>query len=350
MAVRRKTESSTLAFLDIISCGLGAVILIFLIIKHNTDVGSDQEEDLQAQLATVVEENQKINEELEALRRLNSDEEQAGQSLEDELADAEGQRASLQAQNNSDVENNKILEGELDEIEIVEPVDAVELEGQGAANFIIGMKVEGERVAILIDRSTSMTHPTLQRAIVAKFDTEAQRRAAPKWQQTVRSAKWLMNRLPPDADYVFIGFGERAQFLTPGNSWARVSDASALQTTTQNLATLSPDGGTNLEAAVDALMTLSPAPTDIYIVTDGLPTKGGPQIRCTRGSIVTAQCRQRMMGFAAAKFAKIGTRGSRPTINTILLPMTGDPGAISAFWGLSRATGGLVLSPTEKWP
>lgn len=350
MAVRRKTESSTLAFLDIISCGLGAVILIFLIIKHNTDVGSDQEDDLQAQLASLVEENQKINTELEALRRLNAEEEQAGKSLEDNLANAEGKRAAMQAQNTSDVEKNKILEGERDAIEIAVPVDPVEIDGQGAPNFIVGMTVEGDRIAVLIDRSTSMTHPTLERAILAKFDTDSQRRAAPKWRQTVRSAKWLMARIPTQSQFVFIGFGEQAEFLSPGTTWVQSSDETALQTTIQNVAVLSPEGGTNLESAVDKLMALSPAPTDIYIVTDGLPTKGGPRVRCANGRLVTSQCRQQLMGAAAAKFAQLGPRRNRPKVNTILLPMTGDPQAISHFWGLSRATGGLVLSPTEKWP
>lgn len=32
---RRKSEGFNLAFLDIMSCGLGAVVLVFMLVKHN---------------------------------------------------------------------------------------------------------------------------------------------------------------------------------------------------------------------------------------------------------------------------------------------------------------------------
>ena len=89
MAVKRKTESTALAFLDIISCGLGAVILIFLIIKHNVDIGSEQTDDLKAKLATLVEQNQALMDQTETIRQRNSDTEQAGKSLKDQLLEAE---------------------------------------------------------------------------------------------------------------------------------------------------------------------------------------------------------------------------------------------------------------------
>ena len=118
MAVKRKTESTTLAFLDIISCGLGAVILIFLIIKHNVDIGSEQTEDLQSQLVSLIEQNITINEDLEGIRQQNSDVEQAGKTMEDQLVDAEGDLASLNQQNASKEEQNKIIEGKIEKIEI----------------------------------------------------------------------------------------------------------------------------------------------------------------------------------------------------------------------------------------
>ncbi len=38
----RKSEGFNLAFLDIMSCGLGAVVLVFMLVKH--DVGSSSTE------------------------------------------------------------------------------------------------------------------------------------------------------------------------------------------------------------------------------------------------------------------------------------------------------------------
>ena len=40
MIKRRQLEGFNLAFLDIMSCGLGAIILVFMLVKHNVDDSS----------------------------------------------------------------------------------------------------------------------------------------------------------------------------------------------------------------------------------------------------------------------------------------------------------------------
>ena len=40
MIKRRQLEGFNLAFLDIMSCGLGAIILVFMLVKHNVDNSS----------------------------------------------------------------------------------------------------------------------------------------------------------------------------------------------------------------------------------------------------------------------------------------------------------------------
>ncbi|MEO1925140.1 MAG: VWA domain-containing protein, partial [Gammaproteobacteria bacterium] len=40
MVQRKKTEGFNLAFLDIMSCGLGAIILVFMLVKHNVNDSS----------------------------------------------------------------------------------------------------------------------------------------------------------------------------------------------------------------------------------------------------------------------------------------------------------------------
>ena len=52
MANKRKFSTGNLAFLDIMSCGFGAVILVFLIIKHdvNTQIES-QDQQLMAEVS-----------------------------------------------------------------------------------------------------------------------------------------------------------------------------------------------------------------------------------------------------------------------------------------------------------
>jgi hypothetical protein len=37
-------------------------------------------------------------------------------------------------------------------------------------------------------------------------------------------------------------------------------------------------------------------------------------------------------------------------VNTILFPMEGDPFAASAFWKLTMASKGSMISPSKDWP
>lgn len=347
MAIRRKTENTALAFLDIISCGLGAVILLFLIIKHNEDFGSNQTDNLKAQLASLIEQRQDIREQTEDLRRQNSDAEQAGKTLQDQLIEAQGLLAALSQQNASAKEQNKILEETVEEIEQAEPTETVEVKGAGQANYIIGMQVEGSHIAVLLDHSTSMTYPTLDQAIVAKFDSDAQRRNAPKWQRTVRISKWLLANMPAQSKFAVIGFNNNAGMLSPGNAWSSAGAQADLNATVQNITGLAPTGGTNLESAVRMALNLNPRPTDIYIVTDGLPTQGSAS--CARRQSITPKCRISLLSNVSNHLNRTFP-GGRVPINTILLPMTGDPDALPQFWGWANATKGVVLSPSEKWP
>jgi hypothetical protein len=347
VAAKRKTESSTLAFLDIISCGLGAVILIFLIIKHNVDIGSEQTDVLKAELTALEQEAERLASEAEKLKRQNADIEQTGKSLEDQLVNSDGKLAALKQQNVSKEKRNKVAEGEIEKIEVEIPVDRVELTGVGQANYIVGMKVEGDRIAILIDHSTSMTYPTLEQAVLAKFDSQSQRQTAPKWQRTIRVAKWLLARIPEQSQYTVIGFNNQASFLSLQNTWVSASNTADIAATIGTISALSPSNGTNLRAGIEKALKLSPKPTSIYIVTDGLPTNG--DVSCAKKSSVTPQCRRALMADISKTLASTFPRGSVP-INTILLPMTGDPDAQALFWGWANASKGTVLSPTKSWP
>ena len=60
----------------------------------------------------------------------------------------------------------------------------------------------------------------------------------------------------------------------------------------------------------------------------------------------TVSGRQRMEYFAQA-LKKLPVN---VPVNTVLVPMEGDPMAASAFWQLAQLTRGSFLSPTEDWP
>ena len=102
-----------------------------------------------------------------------------------------------------------------------------------------------------------------------------------------------------------------------------------------------PGGGTNFHALVEAINTLRPFPDNVFLITDGLPTRSGDE---PRRSTVTGRQRLRL-------FENATRRLPRDTpINVILFPLQGDPMASAAYWQLSLATGGTYMSPSVDWP
>ena len=115
-----------------------------------------------------------------------------------------------------------------------------------------------------------------------------------------------------------------------------------------------PSGPTNLAAGLAALAAFKP--TDVYIVTDGLPTAGtggyrslNPFSDCSAlwggSSSISGACRVRLLRHT------IGNAGlGRARVNVVLLPIEGDPQASHEFWQWTAATDGILISPAASWP
>jgi hypothetical protein len=109
----------------------------------------------------------------------------------------------------------------------------------------------------------------------------------------------------------------------------------------RGLEQLTPEDGTSLHQAFDAARRLDPKPDNILLITDGLPTQGKGK---PWGSKVSGE--QRLKHFTAA--LKQLPKGV--PVNTILLPMEGDPYAAAAFWQLAQTSRGSFLTPARDWP
>ena len=58
-----------LAFLDIMSCGLGAVVLIFLLIKHNVNSNNIDDNNLMEEATTLSKINLELENEIDLLSK-----------------------------------------------------------------------------------------------------------------------------------------------------------------------------------------------------------------------------------------------------------------------------------------
>ena len=154
---------------------------------------------------------------------------------------------------------------------------------------------------------------------------------------------WLTAQLPVRSKYQVITFNTVARTALPDTAgkWLEVANEAQLEEISLELRKLIPSDGTSLENAFSALADLSPAPDNIFLITDGLPTQGAT---APRDNTVNGRERQKLY----RKAVKLLPRNV--PVNIILLPMEGDPMAASEFWQLAQVSRGSFLSPSRDWP
>lgn len=356
MRNRRDTEGVSLSFLDVMSCGLGAAILILILVKTQPAESPVNVDSLKQELDI---RHHKLEEREITLERTEQELEQLKQRLAALAGQSENLTESINEFKSRTEEKIAEIKTVTEEIVKKPPLqkdDPVESDQGGEETYLLGLTVEGARIAFLIDASASMTDETLVDIISRKVGGDADKKRGPKWQRTIRIVKWLANRIPKSSKARFIGFNEKAFAIGPGD-WFAGSDGAAIQSVFQQIESIVPTGATNLEAVLETVNGHSLAPTNYYVVTDGLPTAGtsnfaslNPFAKCSslfgQGTTISGDCRLQLFQHTIRKH---GVHQGRP-VNVILLPLEGDPKAAPAFWNWTYATNGLLISPAASWP
>lgn len=350
-AKRRSEDGFNLAFLDVMACGLGAVILIFILVdfKAFTPDPVEEKEKLDQELAAAMTEQEQLQKALDELNdkiAMESAKQEAAKEAQDDTTDNQDQALqaiSTQLAVVADLE--KQLAAQSKE---VEKSANISLAGQGEQNYITGLKVEGEQIGILVDKSASMMGTNLVDVLAKLSLSDQQKAATPKWIRTRRVALWLLARLPQASKITLVTFSDDAKRLGRRDV-STASVGGSLDAIAQDLGAVVPDGGTNLQVGLAALFEANPKITDVYLITDGLPTLGeGLPLTCrnfiSSKKSISSDCRQRLFVETVGRAPK-GVR-----YNIILLPIDGDPFAPSMYWDWSRVTGGTFLSPASEWP
>ena len=362
MARRRETNIFSLSFLDVMSCGFGAVVLIFLIINHATEKeAAVVNQDLLAEIRLLdyqVQNGEKdlveLKEHLEALlrdvassdARLNSTKTQIDTRSED-LAEAEAQslaRVKSLEELKSDVDSR---EEELRRLRAIDEANAGNrartFTGEGDRQYLTGLKVGGKNILIAVDTSASMLDDDIVNVLRRRNMSDDRKRSAPKWQRAVRTVEWLSSQLPLDASFQIYGFSEETSaMLEPTlGDWIELGEGRELESALQALKQVSPAKGTSLENLVIAMNELKPPPDNVYLITDSLPTIG---TRPPRGAKISGAGRLDLFRDAVNRMP------AQVPVNVIMFPMEGDPMAAAAFWNLARTSGGAFLSPSRDWP
>ena len=233
----RELNVFSMSFLDAITAGFGAVVLLFMLVSQNAlveprTVVNDLEAEarrwelrvltgqrnlvqLKEQLENQVREwtallsvRQNLTSEIQdtqtRLETLTQDSDARRAALERlraELAQLSQQSQELAASAKPDVDGTRLRE----------------FQGEGNRQYLTGLRMGGRRVAILVDTSTSMLDRTIVNILRRRNMSAEQQRRAPKWQQVVNTVDWLTTQIAPGTQVQIIGFSDKATWLVSGN-------------------------------------------------------------------------------------------------------------------------------------
>ncbi len=352
-----------MSFLDIMSCGFGAVVLFFMIINSQVVRTTD------APPEELVGETMRLEfEVLEARKNLV-----LAKNTMEELEDEEATASSRIAQITALIEKLKIELAKHDQdtlakIERVEKLqsDIERLEeekkrllaeeqrlesgknvrrftGEGDRQYLTGLKVGGKRILVLVDNSASMLDRRIINIIRRRNMDDAVKLRSMKWRQAVASVDWLSAQFRPDSLFQIYTFNTEAKPVLKGSKgiWLEVGDGKQLDEAIRILRRTVPDGGTNMLDAYRVITSLNPRPDNVILLVDSLPTMNTPQ---TDRGMVTGQERLRFHYEAEAEIP------SGIPVNVLLYPMEGDYNAAIAYWLLAYRTGGSFMSISKDWP
>ena len=361
-ANRRKVNPLSLSFLDVMFCGFGAVILIFLILDHASTISPVNETpDLTAEINLLEEEVREGQLGLVQIRNTLSD-------VSFEVVDAQGMARRIQEQldtflqelaslENSSVATIEDIERLRADIQALEEdllrlqASAFEQEGNSVRQFIgdgnrqylSGLFLGGQRIMILIDSSASMLDSTLVNIIRTRNMSDERKKNAPKWQRVVNTVDWISTQLPITSRYQIWHFSEDTNSVLPGTQdiWLEVADRDELNQAILNVNDIVPDKGTNMEQVFQAVASMNPLPDNIFLITDGLPTINN---RGTSQALVTPAERVELFEDAVEELPE------GIPVNIVLMPLEGDPSAAAIYWQLAQYSQGSFLTPSKDWP
>jgi Mg-chelatase subunit ChlD len=355
---RRQATTFSMSFLDVISCGFGAVVLFYTIIsaqaglyriKENTDLTAESHRLEQEVLdgykhlaelrnaldSTETRKDRAAGMSREILDKLRLTEEELSRYEHDTLARRESLER-LKADLKQLEEGTRRLREKAPPESVPSPQDTEQL---------VTLRVDGRRVLVLVDASASMLDETIVNIIRMRNMPPERRIESAKWKQAVNTVEWVAARLPQTAQFQVYAFDTQPRPVVEGSGgrWLNARDAGQVESALAALRRTAPTGGSSLQNAFAVIRELNPAPDSVILVTDGLPTQGDkpPLLR----TLVTMEQRESLMQDAVKSLPP-----SPPPVYTVLLPMEGDPSAPIYFWRLARATGGGFLSPARDWP
>jgi len=360
---RRQTQVISMSFLDIMSCGFGAVVLFFMIINSQVVRTTD------APPEELVGETTRLEFEVLEARKNLVLAKNTMEDLDEQKANAQSRIAQITAlieklkielakhdrETLAKVEHVEKLQSDIERLEeqkkrlLAEAQqresgeDVRRFVGEGDRQYLTGLKVGGSHILVLVDASASMLDRRIINIIRRRNMSDDVKLRSMKWRQAVASVDWLSAQFPPESKFQIYTFNNTAKPVLKGSEgvWLEVGDGTQLDEAIRILRRTVPENGTNMVDAYNVITSLNPRPDNVILLIDSLPTMNAPE---TERGMVTGQERLRFHYEAEANIP------SGIPVNVLLYPMEGDYNAAIAYWLLAYRTGGSFMSISKDWP
>ena len=217
----------SMAFLDVMSCGFGAVVLLFLILDHTvTESNEVADPATTAEVSLLQDEIVEGRENLVQLRNTLDNvsmevvqAEGLADRIQQQIDDFMAQLAALEGDSMATEESVEQLRADVEALqEEMLRLQSTALEEQGNSSreflgdgdrqYLSGMYLGGNRILILVDMSASMLDESLVNVIRTRNMDVDTRRNSEKWQRATRIVDWITSQLPIVSQYQIFGFNE----------------------------------------------------------------------------------------------------------------------------------------------
>ena len=344
------------------ACGLGAVALMFIFVKEATF--SPLTESFKDEIIPLEDQIITIDNIIESKEIELSNVETSIKDINFEVSEVESRTEIANNVIDNLVDQNTNLNSSLEELNKKSETKYKPVK----KSYISGCNIEGKKIILLLDSSESMLHKELVQIIRLSVQNDSVKQNTEKWLKAKQIFRWMVSNLPEGSQVMLATFNKDLR-IYPNNKWIDSSNKVEIEKNILYLLNQSPDHGTNLQLAFSKLSSFSSA-DNIYLITDGLPTlaikprslkeniksrsvsqelslKERRIASCLDEPLVDLQCRLNYFNAFKDTYKK-SFRSSK--LNTILLPMKGDPLASYEYALFSKETNGCFLTSSKDWP
>ena len=328
------------------ACGLGAVALMFVFIKESTFSPLNTDFSLE------------INEITEIINQLDADITNKSNKLTVVMEEiSKSKKLAIQTLTKVNIVNESIKDISSKNIKLTAALTQLESKSETKyrpikKEYISGCNVTGNKIIFLLDTSMSMLSKEVIDIISLSLQSDKVKNNSSKWITGKDTIRWLIDNTPETSKILIAGFNTKVSYDVAPGEWTRINERTSIEKQLINLFSNPPDKGTNLQNTIKGLSEWEDV-NSIYLITDSLPTQSNrkrndpTKSRCFNNDYTSGTCRIKFFQQFAEELEKLS---SNVKLNTILLPMNGDPDAPYYFSDLSTSTGGCFMTPSKNWP